>query len=421
MTGDRRPVHTMYGGAHLFSAEISARAGAAALDTLRLYAPDAVSFARLTGISGPRKHLELLYGRVVEKLRREPVEDYRIDFEDGFGVRSDEEEDAEAERTGAEAARACALGTLPSRIGIRPRPFSGNTADRAARTVELFFRSFTRNTGKIAPGRWVVTLPKISGPAEVETAASLLTLLEHRNGLPAGSLRIELMVETPAAFFRHDGVPALPSLIAAAGGRCSGIHIGPYDLTASLGISAPFQDLGHPVCDLSRSMMLFAAAGTEIVPADGPTAVLPIGPHRIRPGSAASKKQLSENRKAVAAAWKLSVRNIRHALSMGLYQGWDLHPAQLPVRYGVLYDYFLNGREAAGERLGNFLMHAGRAVRSGDLFDDAATVRGLIGFFERGYSCGAFTADDLARAGITSRESDILSGLDRNPPVDARR
>src|SRR4051812_9746625 len=82
----RQAVHTVYGGAHLFRADAGPKLGAVALPSLEEYAPDAKTLAGAIGIGVSEK----IYGRIVEKLRREPLEDFRLDFEDGYGNRPDE-------------------------------------------------------------------------------------------------------------------------------------------------------------------------------------------------------------------------------------------------------------------------------------------------------------------------------------------
>jgi hypothetical protein len=405
----RQPVHTVYGGAHLFTAAIAEKFGAHALNMLKQYAPNAGEFAKLCGITGPKKHLALLYTRVTSKLRLEPVEDFRIDFEDGFGTRSDAVEDDEAERTARETALALRKNLLPPFFGIRVKPLAGRTSGRAARTLQIYLTTLRNETAGQPPPNFTVTLPKISSAGEVAAAEKLLSELESRLGIPERTIMLELMAETPGAFFRPDGVPALPSLLAAARDRCRGIHLGPYDFTAALQVSSFFQGLGHPACDFARLLMTFAVAGTSIAAADGPTTILPVGPHRALSGKRLTKKQMTENKTVIAAAWRSSVLNLRHALSMGLYQGWDLHPAQLPVRYAAIYDFFLAQRDSTIGRLNKFLDQRGQAVRSGEAFDDAASVRGMLLFFHRGFSCGAFTVDDLAFAGVTEEDLSVES------------
>src|SRR3954453_19771724 len=101
----RQAVHSVYGGAHLFKADSAPRLGEVALRSLEEYAPDASSLAQVLGLNTERELAGKIYGRVVEKLRREPVEDFRLDFEDGYGNRADDEEDRHAASSAAEVAR----------------------------------------------------------------------------------------------------------------------------------------------------------------------------------------------------------------------------------------------------------------------------------------------------------------------------
>ncbi len=136
-TGARAsPVHTVYGGAHLFASARRASSASSRCARSTTYAPDAASFCEAIGVRAP-KLAPKVYDRVREKLRREPVEDFRIDFEDGYGNRPDAEEDghaaAAAQRGGR---RACAAGTLPPFIGIRIKPLTRELARaRCARST----------------------------------------------------------------------------------------------------------------------------------------------------------------------------------------------------------------------------------------------------------------------------------------------
>src|ERR1700680_4699121 len=108
-SGFRQPIHAVYGGAHLFKADLFQKLGRLAERALSEYAPDSASLALALGI--PSKLAETVYARVLEKLHREPVEDYRIDFEDGYGFRPDAEEDAASNAAAAELSKAMSAGT----------------------------------------------------------------------------------------------------------------------------------------------------------------------------------------------------------------------------------------------------------------------------------------------------------------------
>ena len=138
-TGRRQPVHTVYGGAHLFKADTVQKLGMLALRSLEEHAPDAKTFAGAIGLDPALA--DRVYLRVVDKLTREAVEDFRIDFEDGFGNRPDREEDEHARRAAGEVASALAAGTLPPAIGIRIKPLSEELKRRSLRTLPRAFWS----------------------------------------------------------------------------------------------------------------------------------------------------------------------------------------------------------------------------------------------------------------------------------------
>jgi citrate lyase beta subunit len=410
----RQPVHTVYGGAHLFRAETARRLGELGLGALRGYAPDPESFARAIGLDPSLA--ATVHERVARKLESEPVEDFRIDFEDGFGVRPDEEEDATAEAAAREVARGMAEGALPPFVGIRIKPFTPEFARRAARTLDLFVTTLLEDTAGRLPDNFVITDPKIVVPEQVAALADLCAGIEERTDLEPGALRVELMVETPQSILDDRGAAALPALVEAARGRCVAAHFGVYDYTALLGITARHQDLDHPDCDFARHMMQVALSGTGIWICDGATNVLPAPLHRATGAQRLTPEQEIENRSAVHQGWALHYRHVRHSLRHGYYQGWDLHPAQLPTRYAAVFAFYLEALDAATERLRRFVEQAARATLTGDVFDDAATGQALLNFFLRGIGCGAITEEEALATGLSLEElrtrsfSAILSG-----------
>ena len=153
----------------------------------------------------------------------------------------------------------------------------------------------------------------------------------------------------------------------------------------------------HPACDFAKHVMQVALADTGIDLSDGATNVLPIGPHRGAGGQSLTEQQREENTRVVHGAWRLHMSHIRHSLVTGFYQGWDLHPAQLPTRYAAVYAFFLEGLEAASRRLRNFVDKAAQATLVGDVFDDAATGQGLLNYFLRAMNCGAVKEDEIEK------------------------
>jgi citrate lyase beta subunit len=397
--GQRQPVHTVYGGAHLFKSDTVRKLGELALEALGQYAPSATVFADAIGVDAGIA--ETVFTRVREKLRREAVEDFRLDFEDGYGNRADPEEDGHASQAAAETAKGLRNGTLSPFIGIRIKTLSGELGPRALRTLDIYLTALVRETGGKLPANFVVTLPKITSPAQVTALIDAFEALEPALGLPAGSLKMEPMIEMTQSILDQDGASMLPKILRAARGRIVAAHFGTYDYTASCNITASYQRMRHPACDFAKQMMQVAYAGTGIWLSDGATGILPVPVHR---GNALTDEQKRDNQRAVHAAWRLHADDTRHSLANGYYQGWDLHPAQLPSRYGAAYGFFLKGLPAASERLKNFVGKAAQATLVGDVFDDAATGQGLLNFFLRGVNCGALLEEEALATGLTLEE-----------------
>ncbi len=388
-SGRRQPVHTVYGGAHLFKSDTTVKLGQLAVRSFETFAPDSATFAQALGL--PAKLADTIYSRVGEKIAREAVEDFRIDFEDGYGTRSDAEEDGHTIAAAEEVARGMAEGTLSPFIGIRIKTFSEELMKRSIRTLDLFLTKLTELSGGKLPNNFVITLPKIVTPEQVSVLVDIFDEIEPKLGLAAGSLKMEMMIETTQSIIASDGEIGLPKMLDAARGRCTGAHFGTYDYTASCSITAAYQDMLHPACDFARSMMQVAFGGTGVWLSDGATNIMPVAPHR---GDDLSAEQIAENRSVVHRAWKLHYDHCRHSLANAFYQGWDLHPAQLPTRYAAVFTFFLEGLDAASERLRNFVEKAAQATLVGDVFDDAATGQGLLNYFLRAINCGAVTEQE---------------------------
>lgn len=391
-SGRRQPVHTVYGGAHLFRSDTTDKLGQLAVRSFKSNAPDGAAFAEILGI--PDQVKDKVFERVGEKLGREAVEDFRIDFEDGYGTRPDAEEDGHVAAAAGEVAKGMADGTLSPFIGIRIKTFSEELHVRAIRTLDLFLTTLLERTGGKLPDNFVITQPKIVTAEQVTALVDILDEIEPKLGLAAGTLKIEMMIETTQSIIAADGTSALPKMLEAARGRCIAAHFGTYDYTASCSITAAYQDMLHPACDFARAAMQVAFGGTGIWLSDGATNIMPVGPHR---GDNMTPGQIAENITVVHRAWKLHYDHCRHSLANAYYQGWDLHPGQLPTRYAAVYTFFLEGLDAASERLRNFLEKAAQATLVGDVFDDAATGQGLLNYFLRAINCGAITEDEATR------------------------
>lgn len=421
----RNPIHVVYGGANLFKSDTTRKLGKIALKNLRTYAPDFAEFARAVWLKGAdtlpqfadavsdlEKRLNEnaervkaenydawlaseIYRRTIEKLEREPVEDFRIDFEDGYGFRSDAEEDAHCISASNELAESFLQNTITPFCGFRVKSFAPETYKRAIRTLDLFLTNLIEKTDGKLPENFVVTLPKISCAEEVAVLDELLTEFEKRNNLEKGAVKIEIMIETARAIVDENGAIALPGLVKAANGRCASAHFGAYDYTAGFGISGAHQHLRHDACNFARQMMQIALSPLGVRLSDSVTTEIPIPIHK---GENLTAKQITENKRVVQNAWRAHFNNVTGSLINGFYQSWDLHPAQLPARYAAVYAFFLESKDAQSKRLRGFMEKATQAALTGNQFDDAASAQGLVNFFARAASCGAMTDAEIAEA-----------------------
>jgi citrate lyase beta subunit len=367
--GTRQPVHTVYVPADRVAPGLAADWGSRAREALDRHAGGAPLLARATGLD--LALVAEVLPRILDKLAREPIEDLRLDFEDGYGARPDEHEDDDALAAARALAEGIDAGTSPPYVGLRIKCLEAATRRRGLRTLDLFLSGLL-DRGALPDG-FVVTLPKVSDVRQVEAMALVCGLLERAHGLPARRLRFEVQVETPQSVLAADGTAAVARMIHAADGRCAGLHYGTYDYSAACGIAAAYQSMEHPAADHAKAVMQVAAAATGVRLSDGSTNVLPVG-----------------DTAAVHAAWRLHARLVRRSLVRGYWQGWDLHPAQLPTRYLATYAFFREGLPAAAARL---RAYAGRTA--GGVLDEPATAQALAGFVARGLDCGALDAAEV--------------------------
>ncbi|MFG1810780.1 DUF6986 family protein [Streptomyces sp. NPDC049040] len=383
--GTRQPVHTVYVPADAFTAGTVRDWGDRALAALDAHAPDAGALAGVLGL--PAGLAAEVHDRVRDKLRREPVEDLRIDFEDGYGTRPDPEEDAAAVAAARTVNATTADGSAPPWIGIRMKCMEAAVRDRGIRTLDLFLTTLLDGGG--LPAGLVLTLPKVSFPAQVRAMAALCGQFERAAGLAAGRIGFEIQIETTQSVLGPDGTATVPRLIEAAEGRATALHYGTFDYSAACGVSAADQAPDHPAADHAKAVMQVAAAGTGVRLSDGSTNVLPVGPTE-----------------SVHAAWRLHHGLVRRSLARAYYQGWDMHPAQLPTRYAAVYAFYREGLDAASGRLAGYL-----AKTEGAVLDEPATARALSGYLLRGLDCGAVDpAEVTGRTGLTREGLDALAG-----------
>ncbi|MGO3856290.1 MAG: DUF6986 family protein [Glutamicibacter arilaitensis] len=380
-TGARQPVHTVYVPGDKYTADLPAAWGANALAS----AGDAAGLAELAAklnLAEPERLGEL----VAAKLASEPIEDLRLDFEDGYGNRPDAEEDAAVIAAADSVSAAVSAGKAPACIGIRFKCFEAPTRARGIRTLDLFITRLLEN-GPLPEGLRL-TLPKVTTVAQVESMVFLAEKLEQAHGLEEGRIRFEVQVETPQVILAANGTHPVAQLIASGKGRVSSLHYGTYDYSASLGVAAGYQSMEHPVADFAKDVMQVAVAGTGVELSDGSTNIIPAGD--------------PEN---IAAAWELHARLVARHLSRGIYQGWDMHENHLVTRYLATFAFFREGLQAAGTRLRNYVHQISSAI-----MDEPATARALARYIHRGVACGAVTADEVTElAQITLPELEAIA------------
>ena len=364
---ERQPVHTVYVPADRFTASASTDLGTEALRLLNAHAPDGAAVAAAFGVDASLD--DAVRERVAAKLSREPVEDVRIDFEDGYGVRDDEEEDAHVERAVGEVARAYEARRLPYYWGLRVKSFADGGHERSMRTLDGFLTGLAERLGKL-PGGFVVTLPKVIAPEHVEIFAEFLARFEEEIGLPENMLRFEIQIETPESVIR------LREVVEAAGSRLSAAHFGVFDYTAALGLPPTEQRLDHPACEYARHAMQVTLAGTGVRLSDGSTNIVPAG----------------DDTTDVHRAWRRHAALVRYSLAHGYNQGWDLHAAHLASRFAAVYAFHLTGLDEAIERVRAWNDADGTDRRADGILDEPATIRALTARLRRAVDCGAVDA-----------------------------
>ena len=373
--GRRQPVHTVYLPADRFTPATAREWGEQALAAADA-AGGLAEVARTVGLDDPD-----LPELVRRKLTEEPIEDLRLDFEDSYGDRGDEAEDADVARAVDAVTVAVREGSAPPFVGIRFKCFEAPVRARGLRTLDLFVSGLA--AGGPLPEGLTIPLPKVTTVGQVEAMVDASRALEGALGLDERRLRFEVQVETPQVILGADGTAPVATLLHAADGRVTSLHYGTYDYSASLGIAAQYQSMEHPAADHAKNVMQLAVAGTGVHMSDGSTNILPIG-----------------DPAHVADAWRLHARLVRRHLERGIYQGWDLHPAQLVTRFLATYAFYRDGFPAAATRLRNYVHRIDSAI-----LDEPATARALASFIHRGVTCGAVTAAEVASAAEVTVET----------------
>lgn len=402
--GTRQPVHTVYVPAADADAGTARHWGSLALALLDEHAPADV-VASVTGLGTGVD--AAVYDRVRSKLVAQPVEDLRLDFEDGYGNRPDAEEDADARRAAAVLRELLDSSGGPSFAGVRFKSLEQATRRRGLRTLDLVVagvlgaeRGAERGAeqpeqvgARELPPGFLVTLPKVTSVDQVRAMVRICEELERAHGLRPGSLRFEIQIETPQSILGADGTATVAAMIHAAGTRCVALHYGTFDYSAACGVAPDQQSLAHPVADHAKAVMQVAAAGTGVRVCDGSTNITPTG----------SRQQIHD-------AMRLHAQLVHRSLERAYYQGWDMHPGHLITRYLATYAFYRSGLPAAATRLSNYLTRQASGV-----MDEPATAQALAAFVVRGLHCGAL--DDVEVAAGTGVDRPTLEALARRSPL----
>ncbi|MDP4509456.1 DUF6986 family protein [Nonomuraea turcica] len=348
-----QPVHTVYVPADRFSARTVAdwRDQALSLVKAHLGGPD--ELAEVFGVPG--RLAASVQELVLRKLAHEPIEDLRVDFEDGYGVRPDPVEDGHVEQAAEAVAALHAAGALPRRWGPRVKSFADGDPGRSVRTLRGFVTGVVARAGEL-PAGFTVTFPKVLMEEYLSQFAGVLEQLEAEAG---GPLRFEMQVEAPQT------LPFLRAELAESlGGRLAAAHFGVFDYTAALGLPPHEQRLDHPACDHARHVMQTAFAGTGVELSDGSLAASPA----------------SDRAADVHALWRRHAELVRHSLRHGFYQGWDMHPSHLVSRFATLYAFHLANYDSYRERVSAW---EEQRDAGGGVMDEPATIRTLAAALRR--------------------------------------
>lgn len=372
--GGRQPVHTVYVPADRVVAGIAPSWGSQALEALDAVAPNTTTLAEFAGVEPGE--VDALVEKVRHKLETEPIEDLRVDLEDGY-VPSSVDKNAAEDAAVQTAIKALKGQSAIPFLGVRIKSFEPDTRQRAVRSLVPFVEA-------MLPGNFVVTLPKVTSVAQVRAMVWCAERLEAEFGLEQGVLRFELQVETTQAVQDAEGRATVSAMVQAAQGRCTGLHYGTYDYSAACGIAAAYQGMDHPVADHAKNVMLLAAAGTGVRLSDGSTNILPVG-----------------DTEEITEGWRLHARLVRRSLVRGFYQGWDMHPHQLPTRYLATYGFFRAALPRAAARLRSYLDSATYTT----VMDEPATARALANVLVRGLDCGALDENEVTEAAGIDREN----------------
>ncbi|MCZ2356157.1 MAG: hypothetical protein LC115_05620 [Bacteroidia bacterium] len=371
--------HVVYGGAHRFSETTITKLERIAVTIWQQYSQNNPEFAQeilpKEILPANNSALETWYQSVSNQLTQKSIFDYRIDFEDGFGYKPKDIYLAEATRIGKLLAEMPAIQT---RLGIRILSFQPERVELSVEILSTFLETFYQfSQGKLLPKNFVITLPKIKELAEIQLLTNLLDEAEETYNQ---RFEVELMLETPEVLSAE-----LNTWLRTTDSRCSALHLGVYDLLSALGIPSDYQATNHEICHQVLLKALSVSSGKNVRVSTGAALQLAIPPH----SDPQNDIQQHENKQFITNSWRKLADYHLDSLRMGVFQGWDLHPNQIPIRIAVYHAFFQKHFSGMMLRLQNFELQGKEATRNGQQFDDQASVQGLLNTLEIGRLCGA--------------------------------
>src|SRR5699024_5251515 len=139
------------------------------------------------------------------------------DFEDGYGRRSDTEEDQHAIQAAQYVAQSIEAGTAPPFVGIRFKWLEADVRDRGLRNLEMCLRTLLEKAGTL-PDSTVLTLPKVTTVDQIKVMNDVADTLEAGLKLPPGTVRYEVQVETPQLIVGPNGTAEIARVVHAGQG-----------------------------------------------------------------------------------------------------------------------------------------------------------------------------------------------------------
>ncbi len=357
--------HTFYGGAQLFQVNTLEKCAQKSLAFFRQVFPSVLELSQfLAEDDFTSEQMKLIFSRLEKKLNTSAIEDFRIDFEDGLGLRSGAEEDFFAQKAGEIV---CDVRqNFSGRIGLRLKSPERATLQRCKRTFKIFFDAFFKQGNNLKPdGFFIVTLPKVKNSKSIQHFVNFVRQYCRKKKISSAFFKYEIMVETAEIARSIHRIAPLSKITDYLGTRLLGLHIGIYDYLSELGVPPSAQGQNHFFIQQLEYFLVSNFSHLEI--SDGVNQSIP------------NSGNLMEAMKILKCQYRLNLEK----MDRGINRGWDIHPFQLVARYLALICFFEKNTANMQQRYENFTNSNQKAQKLGVIFDDAASMRGVESFLER--------------------------------------